>query len=365
LSANPYKRLAERLDALPNGYPPTPDGKELALLAKIFAPEEASLTAELRLTLETPEEIAARLREAGLGEFDAGDLQKQLKAMARKGLINAGRGDGGLGFGLMPFVVGIYEAQIGQIDGELARLFEDYYKQSFNRVLAVQPSFHRVVPVEESVKVDLEIRPFQSASDIVLRAQAWGVIDCICRTQKALIGEACEHPVDVCMVLSQRPGVFDNHPFVRAQTLEESLATLHRAAQAGLVHSVSNVQEENSYICNCCTCACGILRGVAELGIANVIARSEFVNQVNEDLCTGCEDCIESCQFQALAINVGLIAVDPARCVGCGVCVSTCLEGALGLVYRPEEEILSIPASQSEWRSQRAAARGLDLHKVL
>ena len=28
---------------------------------------------------------------------------------------------------------------------------------------------------------------------IVANAQAWGVLDCICRVQKALIGEACQH----------------------------------------------------------------------------------------------------------------------------------------------------------------------------
>lgn len=33
-----YRRLAQRLDALPNGFPATESGAELELLAKIFAP---------------------------------------------------------------------------------------------------------------------------------------------------------------------------------------------------------------------------------------------------------------------------------------------------------------------------------------
>ena len=37
-----YKLLAQRLDELPNGYPPTPDGIELRLLEKLFTPEEAA-----------------------------------------------------------------------------------------------------------------------------------------------------------------------------------------------------------------------------------------------------------------------------------------------------------------------------------
>jgi predicted transcriptional regulator len=103
-----YKRLAEQLNALPNGFPPTDNGRELKLLAKIFTPEQAELAAELLPTLETAEEIAARTGK------NASDLRNQLKAMSRSGLIEAGKKDGKLGFKSMPFVVGIYEAQIGK-----------------------------------------------------------------------------------------------------------------------------------------------------------------------------------------------------------------------------------------------------------
>jgi len=61
MTDNPYRQLAARLDALPDGFPPTEDGAELRLLAELFTPEEADLAAQLRLTLETPRQIAARL----------------------------------------------------------------------------------------------------------------------------------------------------------------------------------------------------------------------------------------------------------------------------------------------------------------
>jgi ferredoxin len=285
--------------------------------------------------------------------------------MARKGLIAAERTERGLSFGLMPFVVGVYEAQNGRIDAELAHLFEDYYRQAFKQTLAIQPSFHRVIPVGESIRVGLEIQPFESASQILQNAQAWGVLDCICRTQKALIGEACRHPVDVCLILSQTPGAFDHSSLIRPLTLEQGQAALQRAADAGLVHSVSNVREEITYICNCCTCACGILRGVVELGMANVVARSAFVNQVDETLCIGCEDCVDSCQFQALSLQEFVIHIDRVCCVGCGVCVASCLEGALGLVRRPPEEVLPVSGSEADWRVWRSGARGIDLQRVL
>ncbi len=360
MQENPYRLLAQRLDSLPNGFPSTSEGLELKLLAYLFTEQEAVLAAQLRLTLESPGEIAAR---TGLNPETT---RQMLKSMARNGLIAADRMESGLGYRLMPFVVGIYEMQIGRIDAELAELFEAYYQRAFKRVLEVQPAVHRVIPVGESIRVDMEIHPFESIATIVDSAQAWGVLDCICRKQKSLIGEACGHPIDVCMALSQKPGAFDNSSLVRGLAKEGALETLRRAAQAGLVHTVSNSQEGLTYICSCCTCSCGILRGLAEMGIANVVARSAFVNTVDEDLCLGCGDCLEYCQFNALSLNLnGVIQVEAIRCVGCGVCVEFCQEGALLLERRPEDEILATPRSEMDWMHQRAATRGLDLDQVL
>ena len=309
-SQEAYKKLAERLDALPNGFPPTDDGAELRLLAKLYTPDEAELTSQLRMTKEVPEQIAKRLGR------ETAEVRKMLKGMARKGLITAGRAEAGLGYCLMPFIVGVYEMQAGKIDEELATLFEDYYKQAFVDVLRVKPQVHRVIPVNESIKVDLEIRPHENASDLVNNAQAWGVLDCICRKQKELIGDACEHPLDVCMALSNAPDVFNNKEEIRALSKEEALETLQRAADAGLVHTVGNNQKGVHYICNCCTCSCGILRGMAEVGIANVVARSSFVNQVDEMECNGCETCLDYCQFDALAMQaVYAFAEHGAGCV--------------------------------------------------
>ena len=56
-----YKRLAKKLDELPNGYPETESGVELRILQKVFTPEEAENTLKLRPAAETVEEIANRL----------------------------------------------------------------------------------------------------------------------------------------------------------------------------------------------------------------------------------------------------------------------------------------------------------------
>jgi ferredoxin len=354
----PYRELAARLDELPQGFPPTEDAAELRLLARLFTPEEAALAARLRLTLETPAEIAARV------DGDPQTLRGQLKEMAKRGLITAGRAPaGGLGFGLMPFVVGIYEMQAGRIDAELAQLFEAYYLRSYRRSLVQQPPVHRVIPVGQAVRNDIAVHPFESATEIITGAKAWAVTDCICRKQQALLGQPCEHPLDVCMVFSETTGAFDRMTGMHALTQDEALATLRRAAEAGLVHSVSNNQQGLWYLCNCCTCACGILRGLAELGMANVIAASAFICEVDEDKCIACGECVERCSFDALTVDL-TAAISAVRCAGCGSCVLVCPQEALSLLRRPEADVLTPPATEEDWRSARAVARGVDLERV-
>lgn len=346
-SNSPYRRLARTLDALPNRFPPAENDLDLKLLAKIFSAEEAGLAADLLPEPEPAAQIAARL---GL---DPQHTTSLLKEMSKKGLITFGRtAQGRFGFGLLPFVVGIYEAQVGRIDAEMAQLFEVYFQKSFRSALKIQPQYHRVIPVRETVKNDMEVRPYESVSELVESAQSWGVVDCICRTQKALIGEGCDHPRDVCMVLSQKSEAFTGNTVIRALTQQEAYDTLNRAAAAGLVHCVSNNQRDLWYICNCCTCSCSILRGMAELGIANVIARSAFINRVDEMRCAGCGACIEMCQFSALSMgDAGTVHVSDMRCVGCGVCVPVCPEDALALDRRISEP--SPPETDAAWGAAR------------
>jgi len=356
---NPYQRLAERLNTIPNGYPSTPEGLEIEILRRIFTPEEAALAAQLKLTLETSNQVAERLGR------DPSETRTLLKTMVRKGLIDTRPVEKELGFRLLPFVVGIYENQVGNLDREMAELFERYYKQALGAALSTPPPIHRVVPIGASVKVDMEIRPYESVADMVAGAKAWGVLDCICRKQKALLGQPCGHPIDVCMGLSRLPNYFDHNPVIHAVSQEEAMDTLRRAAEAGLVHSISNFQRGLTYICNCCTCSCGILRGISELGIANAVARSAFVNQVDGEVCQGCELCIDRCPFHALRMVDQLAQVDEGRCLGCGVCADACPDGALALVRRPTAEAEVPMGSIKDWMIARATQRGVDLTELL
>lgn len=348
-----YRALAEHLDSFPQGFPPTKSGKELDLLAYLFTPDEAQFALNLSQFFQPLTDIA---HQAGL---DLADCQGLVKRMVGKGLLNMRRGPNGLEISLPPFIIGFYENQVFRIDETFAQLFEDYYREVQGEFLSVQPQFHRVIPVHESINTDIEILPEEDVTAILSSKQAWAVMDCICRKQQALLGQACEHPLKVCLAMSDSPGAFDHAPQMDALDLASALDVLDMAAQSGLVHTVSNRKSDISYVCNCCTCSCGLLRGISEAHIANVVARSSYFAMVDEDLCIGCGECEVSCQFDAITID-DIAVIDRVICVGCGVCTRVCPEGAISLLRREPQEIKPIPNSTDEWLTQRRQDRAMN-----
>jgi len=354
-----YKKLARRLDAIPNGFPETESGVELKILAKIYTHEEAALASEMRLIPESAEQIAQRTGR------DPAKTAVLLEEMVQKGQIQAiGEGEQRK-FGLIPFAVGVYEFQLGRLDEEFARLMEEYYPIFGETLLGYSPSIFKVIPVEKSIPVEVQVFPYEQASALLNKAKSFGVRKCICKVEKALVGEPCKYPVEVCLVFMPTEGAFDDDPDTRVITKEEALQILRETEEAGLIHSSANIREGHFYICNCCTCCCGIMRGISQLGIENSVAKSDFYAAVDPEMCTGCETCIERCQFGAPSITDDISHVDQKRCVGCGLCVMTCPSGAMTLVRKPEGQISPIPRNIEEWMMERAETRGISLQEIL
>lgn len=359
---NPYEQLAAVLDTIPNGFPAAEDGAHLRILEWIFTSEEAELASQLKLRGETSEEIATRINRP------EEEIETLLDIMNSKGQINSwmSKSAGRWKYGLMPFVVGIYEEQLNRMDEEFAQIVEPYVDHEFKKISAGEPVIFQVIPVNQSINAELEIHPYQKAEQMIESSSSWGVRECICKKQKDLIGEPCSYPTTVCLVLAPRKeNAFDDHELTKSITKEESLKLLKESEDAGLVHCTYNVQENFTYICNCCVCCCGVLRGIESLGKPREFIKTDFVMTVDADLCTGCESCLERCQFGALSIPEDVCVVDPERCIGCGVCAIVCPETAMEIIKSESPEKPASPENLMDWMTQRAISRDIDPSDLL
>ena len=217
-----------------------------------------------------------------------------------------------------------------------------------------QPAIHRVIPAQKAVKSEW-ILPYDDVKAILMSAKTFRVRDCICRAQQDHIGRKCNFPLKMCLGFSS----IESPPNPDNISREEALVVLDKAEEIGLVHTVSNVMKGIGYVCNCCGCCCGILRGITEWGIENSVAHANYYAVIDPDECLNCGTCRERCQVHAISEQNGVSAVDLKRCIGCGLCATGCPNGAAKLERKPENEIINPPTNFTAWEHERLRNRGI------
>jgi len=349
MTDNVYERLAEALDRLPNGFPRTPSNVELRVLKKIFSPEEAKIAGQLTGSTESIVEIAQKLG------FSVEEAQAKLIKMAKRGLVWYEDEKGKPSFRLAPFVVGIYEAQLETMDHELAHLVEEYLANGGAvGIMKPQPALHRVIPAQKAVKSEL-ILPYDDVKAILLNSKSFGLRDCVCRVQQKHVGHKCEFPLRTCLFFSE----YERPPHRYTISKEEALTFLDKAEEIGLVHTVSNVMKGVGYVCNCCGCCCGILRGINDWGIENSVAHANYTATVDATQCLNCGTCRTRCQVHAITQQKDVAVVNKQKCIGCGLCVTGCPNNAAQLKRKPQSEIINPPENFAKWEHERLHNRGL------
>jgi electron transport complex protein RnfB len=342
-----YERLAEQMSALPNGFPRLASGVEVQLLRKIFSPEQAEIAVCLRREPQPAAQVAAQL---GLPERE---VAAALKELARADLVWIGRAEKGMGFRLAPFVVGVYEGHLWQMDHESAELFERFMAEGGAKALMnLQPPLQRVAPARDSVDAET-ILPYDDVKKLLLKARGFAVRDCVCRHERALLGKACSAPLRSCLNFSDS----DRPPHQNRITQEQALAILDQAEEVGLVHTVMNTVESVHYVCNCCGCCCALLRALNEFGGSTAVARANYYAAIDSAECDECGICFQRCQVHAIADSAGGYSVDRGRCIGCGLCVSGCPSHAVHLQPLPAAEIVHPPQDFHAWEEARLANR--------
>ena len=352
-----YALLAKKLDELPNGFPATESGVELRILQTIFLPNEAELALKMRSVPETAEEIAERLGKPLV------EMRSVLDDMARKGQIGTSKMAGRQVYRAVPFVVGIYEFQRRErLTKELAELFEEYLPLLSKKLGGHRPHVTRVIPVNQGIKADLQILQYEDVRQIIKKANSFRVQDCICRREQGLLGNRCEHTLRNCLQYSMEEGAYDYFNLDGdVITKEEALKIIDETEKEGLVHNTYNVEEAiGGFICNCCSCCCGLLRSMKEFKAPYILARSRYVAVIDADSCISCGTCRdERCPVDAIIEEDENYRVSATRCIGCGVCVITCPSEAIELEARTESDRDAVAKNMIEWEQERLTVRGL------
>jgi electron transport complex protein RnfB len=330
-----YRRLQRHLDRMPIPFPATEGGAEIRLLKQLFTPEEAKIALALSAVAEPAEKIHKRLRDPGL---PLEQLKETLAAMARKGSIMGGRalyrGKPCMGYSKAPLVVGMYEFQVDRLTRDFVDAFRSYGDSGFdNPIVTRKTSQMRTVPINVDVSQPGAVARYDDIMGYVRNARGpFGVMNCVCRQEQAIVGHACETTdvIDTCLTMGASAVYMQRIGRARLVGREELLQVLSKAEERGLVLQPQNAQEPE-FICCCCGDCCGVLRSARKMPQPAQFFKTNFQARVDAALCRGCGTCTKRCPMDAVTLDEERARVDSGRCIGCGLCSTTCTRQAIRL----------------------------------
>ncbi|MBW1707430.1 MAG: 4Fe-4S binding protein [Deltaproteobacteria bacterium] len=339
-----YEKLAKHLD---QGVVGSPKAPSLMKIIKVLFPlEEAEIAVKLPMQGRTLSELKE------LFPKKADSLEGILKSMARRGTVFTSRRPGKeRKYRLLPSVVGWAETPFWpgketEDTRKLSPLWLRYRDEAYGRELVRgDMPLMRVIPVSRTLQDSREVLPFDALKPKIESATYRAVAHCPCRQMKKTVGEGCNHSLENCLHFGSMGRYMVEHGMAREINAEETLRILKEANGEGLVHIIDNVEGHMSTICNCCGCCCVFLDTKKRMGL-HTISSSNYVAQVDGDLCAGCGTCEERCPMGAIAVGDDDVAqVKEDLCLGCGVCTPTCTTEAVDLIRR---EVTKTPPEISE-----------------
>ncbi|HUV52703.1 MAG TPA: 4Fe-4S binding protein, partial [Dehalococcoidia bacterium] len=182
-------------------------------------------------------------------------------------------------------------------------------------------------------------------------ARSIAVAHCTCRRRKESVGKKCKKShdmVDIQFNVAAEYLISNNAG--KRLTADEALALIDQCEEFGLIHTCENSTRMRPRwgMCNCCTDCCMVYEPINRFKapVSICMAKSRYEARVDEELCTGCDICIDWCPFSAIKMvnSNGLkeqkASIDIEKCMGCGVCVLKCDFEALSMkLVRPPEHI--------------------------
>lgn len=334
------RQLRKRLDQNPIGLPEHPSAYEI--LAILFTEKEAEVGAKFSHGVVTVEELQNGVK------MDKDELEQVLKGMMKKGLVMTLKKDGQTQYLLSPAMVGFFELTFMRTNEslpmkQLAELMHSYRStpEWVHEFFAPGTSRGRALIYSDILPpVKSEVLRFQEASEYIKMA-GWGSLTkCYCRHEAWHLGKNCSAPIDdICMSLGKASDFLVEQGFARRASVDELLDALKKAEDLGLVHIGDNVQEQMTFICNCCGCCCGFLAGITHHHLKHAVSTTHFIAKPNLEECNGCEECKDHCQIEAIRMEGDYPVIDEEFCLGCGVCAHFCPSDAMKMEEREKKII--------------------------
>ena len=176
-------------------------------------------------------------------------------------------------------ILSLTEMQVRKREDDPMRLAAAHWMNAMieggANTIPTQTPYYRIIPIEptlpqgprkERIKIGQKIEdprtvlPLDIVSQMVRNEKVMAVADCYCRRTKIILGEGCTHPTETCIYFNELASLQINAGRARPIQADEAIRILKMAADAGLVHSLSNCEGRISCICNCCIHACGVMK---------------------------------------------------------------------------------------------------------
>lgn len=348
-----YHQLVERLNRFPQGAPPS----ELLyqILKLLFSEQEAELVSLLPIKPFTVEKAAR------IWKMEQAAAQRVLDELCERGILIDVDGI----YTLPPPMAGFFEFSMMRVRQDidqkvLAELFYQYINVEEDFIKALfcngETQLGRVYVQEAALPADqaLLVLDYERASHVIKTASCIGVGVCYCRHKMQHLGRACDAPLDICMTFNGVAASLTRYGIARQVDVAEGMALLDQACAHNLIQFGENVQNGVNFICNCCGCCCEALIAARRFSFLHPVHTTNFIPQVQAELCNGCGKCVNVCPVEAMMLvsandphqpNRRKARLDEQLCLGCGVCVRACTTGSLSLKARPQRVITPVTST--------------------